>query len=101
MIYMDKNSFIPWRINKNAEFEKLYQLLYPCRPFERTLTMHKDSTDHIGFAFNNGEVTALRKDSSASRNGMLTEHQLLEVDGQNVVGMKVTLLELIARTLVY
>ena len=59
------------------------------RPFERTLTMHKDSSGHIGFVFKNGEVTALMKDSSAARNGMLTEHQLVEIDGQNVVGMKV------------
>ena len=28
------------------------------------------------------------KDSSAARNGMLTEHAVLEIDGQNVVGMK-------------
>ena len=28
------------------------------------------------------------KESSAARNGMLTEHAVLEIDGQNVVGMK-------------
>nr|XP_018902322.1 PREDICTED: syntenin-1-like [Bemisia tabaci]XP_018902323.1 PREDICTED: syntenin-1-like [Bemisia tabaci] len=58
------------------------------RPFERTVTLHKDSTGHLGFQFKNGEIIGLVIDSSAARNGLLTEHHLLEVDGQNVVGMK-------------
>lgn len=58
------------------------------RPFERTITLHKDSTGHIGFQFKNGKIISLVKDSSAARNGVLTDHQLLEVDGQNVVGLK-------------
>ncbi|XP_076321372.1 LOW QUALITY PROTEIN: syntenin-1-like [Tachypleus tridentatus] len=58
------------------------------RPFERTITVHKDSTGHVGFAFKNGKIIAIVKDSSAARNGLLTEHHLLEVNGQNVVGLK-------------
>lgn len=58
------------------------------RPFERTVTMHKDSLGHVGFQFNNGKITTIVKDSSAARNGLLIDHQLLEVNGQNVVGMK-------------
>lgn len=58
------------------------------RPFERTLTLHKDSTNHIGFQFKECKITAIVKDSSAARNGLLIEHHLLEIDGQNVVGMK-------------
>ncbi|CAO1316126.1 unnamed protein product [Diamesa serratosioi] len=58
------------------------------RPFERTITLHKDSTNHIGFQFKESKITAIVKDSSAARNGLLIEHHLLEVDGQNVVGMK-------------
>ncbi|XP_013777618.1 syntenin-1-like [Limulus polyphemus] len=58
------------------------------RPFERTVTVHKDSTGHVGFAFKNGKIIAIVKDSSAARNGLLTEHHLLEVNGQNVVGLK-------------
>ncbi|CAH0555025.1 unnamed protein product [Brassicogethes aeneus] len=58
------------------------------RPFERTITLHKDSTGCIGFQFKNGKIVSIVKDSSASRNGVLIEHQLLEVDGQNVVGLK-------------
>lgn len=58
------------------------------RPFERTITMHKDSTGHIGFQFSSGKIMSIVKDSSAARNGLLIDHQLLEVNGQNVVGMK-------------
>lgn len=58
------------------------------RPFERTLTLHKDSTGCLGFQFKNGKIVTIVKDSSAARNGVLIEHQLLEVDGQNVVGLK-------------
>jgi len=58
------------------------------RPFERTLTLHKDSTGHIGFQFKEGKITAIVVDSSAAKNGLLIEHNLLEINGQNVVGMK-------------
>ncbi|XP_060529594.1 syntenin-1-like [Cylas formicarius] len=58
------------------------------RPFERTITLHKDSVGSLGFQFKNGKIVAIVKESSAARNGVLTEHQLLEVDGQNVVGLK-------------
>ncbi|XP_035660072.1 syntenin-1-like [Branchiostoma floridae] len=58
------------------------------RPFERTITMQKDSSNHIGFVFKNGKITAIAKDTSAARNGVLIEHQLIEVNGQNVVGLK-------------
>ncbi|KAG8442025.1 hypothetical protein GDO86_010989 [Hymenochirus boettgeri] len=58
------------------------------RPFERTITMHKDSTGHVGFIFKNGKITSIVKDSSAARNGLLTEHNLCEINGQNVIGLK-------------
>merc|ERR1712130_319081 len=58
------------------------------RPFERTLTLHKDSSGHIGFQFKDGKITSIVVDSSAARNGLLIDHQLLEVNGQNVVGVK-------------
>ncbi|XP_049858897.1 syntenin-1-like [Schistocerca gregaria] len=58
------------------------------RPFERTVTLHKDSVGRIGFQFKNGKIIAIVKDSSAARNGLLIEHYLLEVNGQNVVGLK-------------
>merc|ERR1719427_451768 len=58
------------------------------RPFERTLTLHKDSTGHIGFQFKEGKITAIVVDSSAAKNGLLIEHNLLEINGQNVVGIR-------------
>jgi len=58
------------------------------RPFERTLTLHKDSSGHIGFQFKEGRISSITVDSSAARNGLLIDHQLLEVNGQNVVGVK-------------
>ena len=57
------------------------------RPFERTITCVKDSSGHIGFQFKNGKTNAIVKDSSAARNGMLTDHYLVEINGRNVVGM--------------
>ena len=51
--------------------------------------MQKDSGGFIGFVFKDGKIKSLVKDSSAARNGVLTEHQLIEVNGQNVVGVKV------------
>lgn len=58
------------------------------RPFERTVTLHKDSSGCVGFQFKNGKISTIVKDSSAARNGLLIDHQLLEIDGQNVIGMK-------------
>lgn len=58
------------------------------RPFERTLTLHKDSSGHIGFQFKEGKITSIAVESSAARNGLLVDHNLLEVNGQNVVGVK-------------
>lgn len=44
--------------------------------------MLKDSMGYIGFQFKNGKVVALIKDSSAARNGLLTDHQILEINGK-------------------
>jgi len=57
------------------------------RPFERAITMQKDSAGHVGFIYKNGKINSIVKDSSAARNGLLIEHNLLEVNGQNVVGL--------------
>ncbi|TKR60549.1 hypothetical protein L596_027781 [Steinernema carpocapsae] len=58
------------------------------RPFERTITLHKDSRGQLGFGYNDNEIVSIVKDSSASRNGLLINHRILEVDGQNVIGLK-------------
>ncbi|XP_051788551.1 syntenin-2 isoform X2 [Erpetoichthys calabaricus] len=58
------------------------------RPFQRTITMHKDSSGHVGFIFKDGKITSIVKDSSAARNGILTDHYICEINGQNVIGLK-------------
>lgn len=58
------------------------------RPFQRTVTLQKDSTGHVGFIVKKGQITSLVKDSSAARNGLLTNHYLCEINGQNVIGLK-------------
>ncbi|XP_063815204.1 syntenin-2 [Pseudophryne corroboree] len=58
------------------------------RPFQRTVTLQKDSAGHVGFIFKKGQITSLVKDSSAARNGLLTNHHLCEINGQNVIGLK-------------
>lgn len=61
----------------------------PARPFQRTVTMHKDSMGHVGFVIKKGKVTSEVKRSSAAHNGLLTNHSVCEVNGQNVIGLKV------------
>lgn len=41
--------------------------LLPFRPFERTITLQKDSSGSIGFVFKDGQITAIAKESSAAR----------------------------------
>lgn len=62
------------------------------RPFERTLTLHKDSTGCVGFQFTKGKITSIVKYSSAARNGLLIDHHLLEIDGQNVVSIEINVI---------
>ena len=71
---------------------KIFLIMYVFhyRPFERAITMQKDSAGHVGFLYKDGKITSIVKDSSAARNGLLIEHNLLEVNGQNVVGLKVS-----------
>ncbi|CAL7950778.1 unnamed protein product [Xylocopa violacea] len=75
------------KILRNADINGI-KVVVRDRPFERTVTMHKDSMGYIGFQFKNGKIIALVKDSSAARNGLLTDHQILEINGKNVVGLK-------------
>ena len=82
-----------WSTDKAMDFlkkcppERIVMIIRD-RPFERIITMNKDSKGYVGFVFKNGKITDIAKDSSAARNGLLTEHQLIEVNGRNVVGLK-------------
>ncbi|XP_044279675.1 syntenin-1 [Varanus komodoensis] len=75
------------KVLKQASGERISMIIRD-RPFGRTITMHKDSTGHVGFIFKNGKITSIVKDSSAARNGLLTEHNICEINGQNVIGLK-------------
>uniref|UniRef100_A0A8C7NQW3 Syndecan binding protein (syntenin) 2 n=1 Tax=Oncorhynchus mykiss TaxID=8022 RepID=A0A8C7NQW3_ONCMY len=68
--------------------ETRIELIVRDRPFQRTVTMHKDSSGHVGFIFKSGNITSLVKDGSAARNGLLTSHYICEINGQNVIGLK-------------
>ncbi|KAL2104333.1 hypothetical protein ACEWY4_001201 [Coilia grayii] len=70
--------------------EQRIELIVRDRPFQRTITMHKDSSGHVGFIYKSGRITSLVKDGSAARNGMLTDHYICEINGQNVIGLKDT-----------
>lgn len=61
--------------------------------------MHKDSKGHIGFVIKKGKVVSVVKGSSAARNGLVTNHYMCEVNGQNVIGLKVGGGQLCLRTL--
>uniref|UniRef100_A0A8D0HQR3 Syndecan binding protein 2 n=1 Tax=Sphenodon punctatus TaxID=8508 RepID=A0A8D0HQR3_SPHPU len=75
------------RMLKKASPEKIVMAVRD-RPFQRTVTMHKDSTGHVGFVIKKGKIVSVAKDSSAARNGLLTNHYICEVNGQNVIGLK-------------
>ncbi|XP_073092883.1 syntenin-2-like [Manis javanica] len=75
------------RAVKKASAEKIVMVVRD-RPFQRTITMHKDSMGHVGFVIKKGKVTSVVKGSSAAHNGLLTNHSVCEVNGQNVIGLK-------------
>lgn len=82
-----------WSLDKahkalKAAAEHRIELIVRDRPFQRTVTMHKDSSGHVGFVFKSGKITSLVKDGSAARNGLLTDHYICEINGQNVIGLK-------------
>ncbi|KAF7257972.1 hypothetical protein EG68_05516, partial [Paragonimus skrjabini miyazakii] len=64
------------------------EVLVRDRPFERTVVVNKSSSGDLGISIDDGLIKAIHKDSSAARNGLLTDHQIVEVDGQNVLGLK-------------
>ncbi|XP_028309186.1 syntenin-2 [Gouania willdenowi] len=71
-----------------AASETRIELVIRDRPFQRTVTMHKDSSGHVGFIYKSGKITSLVKDGSAARNGLLTDHYICEINGQNTIGLK-------------
>uniref|UniRef100_G3TU35 Syndecan binding protein 2 n=1 Tax=Loxodonta africana TaxID=9785 RepID=G3TU35_LOXAF len=75
------------RAVKKAPAEKIVMVVRD-RPFQRTVVTQKDSTGQVGFFIKKGKVVSVVKGSSAARNGLLTNHYICEVNGQNVIGLK-------------
>jgi len=75
------------KILKKADPKRI-EIAVRDRPFERTITLQKNSMNQVGFIFKDGKITSIVKDSSAARNGLLTDHQLCEINGQCVIGLK-------------
>lgn len=92
ILQINGESVAGWSKKKTIEFMKKsdpahVKFAVRDRPFERTITCVKDSSGSIGFQFKKAKINAIVKDSSAARNGVLTEHYLTEIDGQNIVGL--------------
>ena len=71
--------------NENLEnHSMIWNLVF--RPFERSITLHKDSTGHVGFQYKDGEIKAIVVGSSAARNGLLINHNMVEVCWKSTSG---------------
>ncbi|XP_020846303.1 syntenin-2 isoform X3 [Phascolarctos cinereus] len=75
------------KVVKKASAEKIVMIVRD-RPFQRTVTLNKDSNGFVGFVLRKGKIISIVKGSSAARNGLLTNHYICEVNGQNVIGLK-------------
>ncbi|KAM9061195.1 syntenin-2 [Sarcophilus harrisii] len=75
------------KVVKRASAEKIVMVVRD-RPFQRTVTVHKDSSGFVGFVMKKGKIVSIVKGSSAAQNGLLTNHYICEVNGQNVIGLK-------------
>ncbi|XP_020031841.2 syntenin-2 isoform X1 [Castor canadensis] len=75
------------RVVKKASAERIVMVVRD-RPFQRSVTMHKDSLGQVGFVIKKGKIVSVVKGSSAARNGLLTNHYVCEVNGQNIIGLK-------------
>ncbi|KAL5264836.1 hypothetical protein ACHWQZ_G005792 [Mnemiopsis leidyi] len=56
------------------------------RPNEKMYTLLRDSSGHFGFRIRSAEIIEVIPGTSASRNGIPTNHFVTEVNGQNVLG---------------
>ncbi|GCB64264.1 syntenin-1-like [Scyliorhinus torazame] len=93
ILQLDGKTCAGWSTDKAHKALKLapqdnISVIVRDRPFQRTITMHKDSAGHVGFIYKRGKITSIVKDSSAARNGLLTDHNICEINGQNIIGLK-------------
>lgn len=93
ILQLDGNTCAGWSTDKAHKALKRapqdrISLIVRDRPFQRTITLQKDSSGHTGFIYKRGKIISIVKDSSAARNGLLTDHNICEINGQNVIGLK-------------
>jgi len=93
IIEMNGSSVAGWSTDQGTKFLKKadgarVEMIIRDRPFERTITLNKDSSGQLGFEFKDNKIANIVQNSSAARNGILTDHYLTEVNGQNVIGLK-------------
>jgi C-terminal processing protease CtpA/Prc len=64
---------------------QLITLMIRDRPYAKIITLTKSSQNNrLGFVIKNGYITDLVNGTSAHLNGLLTDHKLVEVNGQQV-----------------
>ena len=57
------------------------------RPLCRSMALTKDKAGRLGIKLKKGCVEAIAVNSTAARNGLLTDQQIVEVNGSCVVGL--------------
>ena len=57
------------------------------RPLCRSVVLTKDKAGRLGIKLKHGCIEAISVHSTAARNGLLTDHQIVEVNGWCVVGL--------------
>ncbi len=72
---------------KNLPDNEVIHFIIRDRPWHKVYKLMKDADELIGIHIKNGNIVSLLKDSSCSRNGIPTDHQIIEINSQNVIGM--------------
>jgi syntenin-1 len=62
------------------------KLIFRDRPYAKIYNLTKDNTGYFGFTFTRGNINNIIKDSSSAKNGLQIDHQIIEINGQNVIG---------------
>lgn len=57
------------------------------RPLLNIFHLMKDNQNQLGVIIKNGYITKLIQNSSASRNGVPINHRIIEINGQNIIGL--------------
>lgn len=71
---------------KKIPLENKIEMIFRDRPYAKIFNLTKDDFGFFGFTFKNGSITNIIKDTSGSKNGLQINHQIIEVNGQNVLG---------------